>query len=95
MFTPDWWFANWNQYGLLKTLTINYKGTFVDGLKISDVKIGDFRLDSRSMLRFRMEVKEDSEYVGGMTLFGNGFGNYSQGIRVRLRYSPIEITEEI
>ena len=25
-----------------------------------------------------------------MTLFGSGFGNYSQGIRVRMRYSPME-----
>ena len=28
--------------------------------------------------------------LGGMTLFGSGFGNYSQGIRVRMRYSPME-----
>ena len=28
--------------------------------------------------------------LGGMTLFGSGFGNYSQGIRVRMRYSPKE-----
>ena len=28
LFTPDWWFPNWNQYGLLKLLVINKKGTF-------------------------------------------------------------------
>ena len=89
MFTPDWWYPNWNQYGLLKILSINSRGTFVDGLKISDVTIGDFQLDSRSALRLRLEVKEDAEYVGGLTLFGNGFGNYDQGIRVCIRYSPM------
>ncbi len=26
LFTPDWWFPNWNQYGLLKLLVINKKG---------------------------------------------------------------------
>ena len=26
IFTPDWWFPNWNQYGLLKMLVINRKG---------------------------------------------------------------------
>ena len=24
MFTPDWWFPNWNQYGLLKMLVIGH-----------------------------------------------------------------------
>ena len=31
MFTPDWWFPNWNQYGLLKMLVIDRHGTFIDG----------------------------------------------------------------
>ena len=42
IFTPDWWFPNWNQYGLLKMLVINKKGTFIDGLQISDVTIRVF-----------------------------------------------------
>ena len=29
MFTPEWWPQNWNQYGLLKLLVINHKGTFI------------------------------------------------------------------
>ena len=28
IFTPDWWFPTWNQYGLLKMIVINKKGTF-------------------------------------------------------------------
>ncbi len=87
IFTPDWWFPNWNQYGLLKMLVINHKGTFMDGLKISDVTIDQFQLSYKTALRFRMEVREDADHVGGMTLFGQGFGNYDQGIQVRVRYS--------
>ena len=90
IFTPDWWFPNWNQYGLLKMLVINHRGTFVDGLKISDVTLDRFSLDYKSTIRFRMEVREDAVHVGGLTLFGNGFGNYGQGIKVRMRYSPME-----
>lgn len=85
-FTPDWWFSCWNQYGLLKVLVINRRGTFVDGLKISDITLEQFHLDYKSEIRFRMEVREDAAHVGGMSLFGTGFGNYSQGIRVRMRY---------
>lgn len=89
IFTPDWWFPNWNQYGLLKMIVINKKGTFVDGLKISDVDIKQFALDYKSTVRFKFEIPEDADNVGGMTLFGSGFGNYSQGIKVRISYSPM------
>ena len=89
IFTPDWWFPNWNQYGLLKMLVINKKGAFVDGLKKSDITTQALQLDYKSPIRLKMEVGEDAAHVGGMTLFGAGFGNYSQGIKVRIRYSPV------
>ncbi len=95
IFTPDWWYPNWNQYGLLKILVINKKGTFIDGLKISDVSVRDFKLDYRSTIKFKMEVEKDAEHVGGLTIFGKTFGNYNQDISVRINYSPIvETTEE-
>ncbi|MCD8039066.1 MAG: winged helix-turn-helix transcriptional regulator [Lachnospiraceae bacterium] len=90
LFTPDWWPPNWNQYGLLKLLIINRKGTFIDGLKISDVTINDFHLDYHSSLRLRMAVEDDAAHVGGLTLFGKSFGNYGQDIKVRLHYAPLE-----
>lgn len=90
LFTPDWWFPNWNQYGLLKLLVINKKGTFIDGLKISDVTIDSFHLDYRSGIRFRMAVEDDAEHIGGLTIFGKSFGNYGQDIKVSLNYTPIE-----
>ena len=90
IYTPDWWFPSWNQYGLLKMLVINRQGTFIDGLKISNVSLEHFGLDYKSTIRLKLEVREDAEHVGGMTLFGSGFGNYGQGIGVRMRYSPME-----
>uniref|UniRef100_UPI003FF108A9 ArsR/SmtB family transcription factor n=1 Tax=Roseburia sp. TaxID=2049040 RepID=UPI003FF108A9 len=93
LFTPDWWPQNWNQYGLLKLLVINKKGTYIDGLKISDVTIDSFDLDYRSGIRFRMAVEDDAAHVGGLTLFGKSFGNYGQDIRVSLNYAPIEAAE--
>ena len=89
IFTPDWWYPNWNQYGLLKILVINRKGTFIDGLKVSEVSIGDFDFDFRSTIKFKLEVEEDAEHVGGLTVFGKTFGNYNQDITVRINYSPI------
>ena len=90
MLTPDWWPSNWNQYGMLKLLVINHRGTYIDGLKISDVTTNTLKLDFTSNIRFRLAVEEDAAHVGGLTLFGKSFGNYSQDIQVNINYAPIE-----
>ena len=88
IFTPDWWFPNWNQYGLLKLLVINKSGTYIDGLKISDVDIEQFKGSNHSKFTFRMEIKDDAAHIGGLTIFGKTFGNYAQDIKVSISYSP-------
>lgn len=90
IFTPEWWFPNWNQYGLLKLLVINHKGTFIDGLQISHVKITDFNFDFKSSIKLKFAVPETAERVGGLTIFGKNFGNYNQNIDVRISYSPMK-----
>lgn len=94
VFTPDWWFPYWNQYGLLKTIIVNKNGTFIDGLKISDQKIDDFHLDCKSSIHFRFSVSDQTGNTGGMTLFGKSFGNYDQDIRVLVSYTfPLKTNE--
>lgn len=94
IFTPDWWFPNWNQYGLLKILVINSRGTYIDGLQVSDVTISDFEFDYHSTIKLKMEVKDTAEHMGGLTIFGKTFGNYNQDIVVRINYSPITNPED-
>lgn len=91
IFTPDWWYPNWNQYGLLKLLVINHEGTFIDGLQISEVSIDGFNLNYRSTIKFKLEVPDTAEHIGGLTIYGKNFGNYNQDIDVRINYSPIDI----
>lgn len=88
LFTPDWWFPNWNQYGILKMIAVNRKGTFIDGLKISDTTIDQVIQGPHSGIRLRMSVEETAKHVGGLTLFGKSFGNYGQDIRVNITYAP-------
>lgn len=90
LFTPAWWYPNWNQYGLLKMLVINKDGTFMDGLKISDVNIKALNLDYQSKLRFRMAVEDNAEHIGGLTIFGSSFGNYGQDIKVTMHYKEMK-----
>ena len=89
IFTPDWWFPNWNQYGLLKMLVINHQGTYIDGLQISSVTIDRFSLTSKSSIKLKMAVPDTAEHVGGLTIYGKSFGNYNQDINVRISYSPL------
>ena len=89
IFTPMWWSANLNQYGLLKMLVIGKDGTYIEGLKISDVSCNDLNLDSNSDIRFRIAVLDDAKNIGGITLFGKSFGNYDQDIDVSINYVPI------
>ena len=86
IYTPEWWRDNWNEYGLLELLSINRRGTFIDGLLISPVTIDSLALSSQSELRFRLGVPDNAVNVGGLTIFGQGFGNYNQGIKFRMIY---------
>ena len=84
-YSPTWWHDHINQYGLLKVIRIVRDGTFIDGTKIADIGLESIALD-RNYWTFRLEVKSDAEHVGGLTLFGKGFGNYDQDIVFRLAY---------
>lgn len=86
-YTPDWWPSNINQYGLLKTLRITKEnGTYIDGTALSNINISDFK-NGEDIWDFKIEVKSDAQHVGGVTLFGNGFGNHDQNIVFKVYYS--------
>lgn len=84
VYTPDWWKLSGSQYGKLKTWRINGEGSFVDGVRVSDVCIGDLDLDEHRSIRVRIGVDEKAEHPGGINIFGRGFGNYDQDIVMRL-----------
>lgn len=82
--TPAWWSSN--QYGLMKVLRITDEGTFLDGERASDVALGDVLTGGERKWVLRFAVEAGARHVGGMTLFGSKFGNYSQDILVRTFY---------
>ncbi|MCR4654967.1 MAG: ArsR family transcriptional regulator [Lachnospiraceae bacterium] len=90
IYTPSWWDANWNQYGLLKFLSVNETGTFIDGVKVSDCTLSDLNITAGSNIKLRMSVSNTSVHKGGLTLYGRSFGNYPQDIKVRMQYKVNE-----
>lgn len=87
-YSPDWWNSNMNQYGLLKCISVNHQGSFIDGIRMSDVTVDQLKLDGSSPVRFRFAVPPEAQHVGGLTIFGRNFGNYNQDIRMKMEYSP-------
>ncbi|WP_151735324.1 ArsR/SmtB family transcription factor [Paenibacillus tengchongensis] len=85
-YTPAWWPAYTNQYGLLKQLRITPQGTFMDGHKLSDVTLAQVGIRDKQWT-FRMSVEDDAEHIGGLTLFGKGFGNYNEDMAFELFYT--------
>ncbi|MCB2305927.1 ArsR family transcriptional regulator [Clostridium estertheticum] len=85
-YTPNWWNSDINQYGMLKIIKINEKGSFIDGEKISGVKLSDINIRSKQW-KLRLEVAADAKHIGGLTVFGSGFGNYDQDLIFRLYYT--------
>ncbi|MCL6605104.1 MAG: ArsR family transcriptional regulator [Paenibacillus sp.] len=82
-YTPEWWHRNVNQYGLLKTIRIDTLGTFMDGEWMSDVTVDDIKL-REPFWTLRFAVDEQAVNIGGLTLYGAGFGNHDQDIVIRV-----------
>jgi predicted transcriptional regulator len=84
--TPEWWKLEGSQYGLLKNWSVSDEGSFVDGVRISDVALVDLSLADHHSIKVKIGVKDEAEHVGGLNIFGRGFGNYDQAIVLRLYF---------
>lgn len=88
LISPNWWPELLNQYGLLKTLIINSDGTFIDGTnRISKVTIQDLHINYNSSINLTFSVPKETANCGGITLFGEEFGDYNQNIKIKVYYS--------
>jgi predicted transcriptional regulator len=78
LYSPLWWNGPRIRSGKIKLLTINQKGTFIDGNnRVSAVTIGQLDITPGKRVRFRI-----TSQGSGVTIFGRGFGNYNQDISV-------------
>lgn len=84
---PSWLRDNHTQYGLLKNWKIDHTGSYLDDVKVSPVTLGDINFDHQKFIELKVGVKSDAVNVGGINLFGKGFGDYDQDIMMRMIYS--------
>ncbi len=85
-YTPDWWKLEGSQYGLLKHWRITPNGTYVDGVRISDVTLSEVQIADHHSITVGIGVKDSADHVGGLNIFGRGYGNYDQDILLRLNF---------
>jgi predicted transcriptional regulator len=83
-YTPPFWKLEGSQYGLLTTWEVTGEGTFVDRLKVSSVTLKNLHILDHHSIKVRIGVKESARHVGGLNIFGKGFGDYDQDIVLRL-----------
>lgn len=84
--SPSWWDDNLTQFGALKSLSITEDGTFLDGEAFSNLCLKDYNLTENPFISFKLGVKADAHYVGGLNLFGEKFGDYPQDILMKITY---------
>jgi predicted transcriptional regulator len=84
--TPAWWKLAGSQYGLLKSWNVTNNGSFIDGIEFSNVKLKDLEIHDHTSVKVRIGIKEGSKNVGGINVFGKGFGNYAQDILLRMEF---------
>lgn len=86
-FNPSWWPESLNQYGLLTSWRINASGSFLNNERISSQTIEALHIKDECYISVRIGIKEDAKNVGGVSLFGEHFGDYPQNIVFKLDYS--------
>jgi predicted transcriptional regulator len=83
-FTPLFWKLEGSQYGILSTWEITDEGTFINKDKVSEVKLGDLRLNDHHSVKIRIGIANNAQHSGGVNIFGKGFGDYDQDIILKL-----------
>lgn len=86
IYNPSWWSDSITQFGEYKKILITRNGCFMDNIQISKETIESLGLLNGYFFSFILRVDPDSQYVGGMNLFGSHFGDYAQDIIMKVEY---------
>ncbi len=85
-YTPEFWGMGSTQYGILTCWRTDDSGTYLNDGKISNITLKQLKLEEKPVVTFRIGVKDTSSHIGGINIFGEGFGDYNQGIRMTIIY---------
>lgn len=83
--TPDIWPTGRTQFGLLTTISLRPDGGYInENLVNPQATLGTVHLYNLPYISFKIEIKEDAKNTGGINIFGEQYGDYPQGICMRI-----------
>ncbi len=77
---PEWWSDYSTQYGIIKNLRITDKGVFLDENRVSAHNVKTLGVQDGDNIVLRIGIKDNAHHQGGINLFGEKFGDFSQGL---------------
>lgn len=83
-YTPEWWKMEGSQYGIWVKWVVNENGTYIGETQVSETTITDLSLNEHHSIKVSIGVDENAAHVGGINIFGCGFGNHDQEIVLEL-----------
>ena len=87
---PAWWSDVATQHGFLKAWRVDESGCYLDNVQVSATRLSDLQLLAHDSISVRIAVEPDAKHVGGLNLFGKQFGDFEQGIVMRIGYRVAE-----
>lgn len=85
--TPSWWQSSYSQYGILKHIRVTNKDSGVDGKKMSDANLENLEIQNSPFIKVKIGIDPAAKNKGGLTIFGEEFGNHPQNILLKMYYS--------
>lgn len=86
IYNPAWWSDSNTQYGEYKKIILTRDGCYMGEQRLSDTGLDDLGLEQGYHFFFTLRVDEKNRHAGGLNLFGRGFGDYHQGIVMKVVY---------
>lgn len=85
--TPPAWPNGSTQYGILKSFSVRETGSYLDGRLINPaVTLADVAPGASPFISLKIEIKDTAHHIGGINIFGAGYGDYPQGIVMDITY---------
>ncbi len=84
---PEWWSDYSTQYGIIKNLRIAEDAVYLDEARVSSHNLRSLGVQEGDNIILRIGVKENAHHQGGVNLFGEKFGDFSQGLLYMVDYN--------
>jgi predicted transcriptional regulator len=85
--TPSTWMSGSTQYGILTEWTVTDGGAQLNQEPISNICLSQLDIQKGKYITMRIGVKDTSEHIGGINIFGEKFGDYPQNIIMTIGYN--------